>query len=47
MERKKIVMGQFLHAKELGLYHPKTNEFMIFKAKLPSYFINKLEELKL
>ena len=39
--------GQFLHAKELGLYHPKTNEFMIFNAKLPNYFINKLEELKL
>lgn len=44
---KKDNEGQFLHAKELGLYHPKTNEFMTFKAKLPNYFINKLKELKI
>ncbi len=45
--KKKDSDGQFLHAKELGLYHPKTNEFMTFSAKLPDYFVDKLEELKL
>jgi 23S rRNA pseudouridine1911/1915/1917 synthase len=44
---KKDSDGQFLHAKELGLFHPKTNEFMTFKVELPNYFKDKLKELKL
>lgn len=44
---KKDSDGQFLHAKKLGLFHPKTNEFMTFKVELPNYFKDKLKELKL
>ncbi|MCR5422642.1 MAG: RluA family pseudouridine synthase [Bacilli bacterium] len=39
--------GQFLHAKILGFYHPKTNEWMEFESDLPDYFneyLNKLRE---
>lgn len=38
--------GQYLHAKTLGFYHPKTNEFLEFESPLPDYFEEKLEELK-
>ena len=39
--------GQFLHAKILGFYHPRTNEWMEFESDLPDYFneyLNKLRE---
>lgn len=38
--------GQLLHAKELRLKHPKTGEYMIFKAPLPGYFESVLEKLR-
>lgn len=36
--------GQTLHAYTLGFTHPRTNEYMEFKAPLPDYF-NKLLEI--
>lgn len=47
---KKVITalnGQCLHAAELGFVHPRTKEYMEFKAPLPEYFtkfINKLEK---
>jgi 23S rRNA pseudouridine1911/1915/1917 synthase len=38
--------GQLLHAKELHLKHPATNEEMVFKAPLPVYFQKALEKLR-
>lgn len=38
--------GQLLHAKELRLRHPETNEEMIFKAPLPDYFERALKYLR-
>jgi 23S rRNA pseudouridine1911/1915/1917 synthase len=38
--------GQLLHAKELRLRHPETNELMIFKAPLPDYFESVLNKLR-
>ena len=37
--------GQFLHAKTIGFIHPFTQEYMEFSHDLPSYFIDKIEEL--
>ena len=38
--------GQLLHAKELELNHPRTNEKMIFKCDIPNHFENVLKKLK-
>ncbi|MGF0143659.1 RluA family pseudouridine synthase [Sharpea azabuensis] len=38
--------GQYLHAKILGFKHPITGEQMLFEAKLPDYFEEKIEELR-
>ncbi len=38
--------GQFLHAKTIGFIHPFTQEYMEFSHDLPSYFIDKIEELR-
>ncbi len=38
--------GQALHAIKLGLIHPATGEFMIFKAPLPKYFHTILCKLR-
>ncbi|WP_164121588.1 RluA family pseudouridine synthase [Sharpea azabuensis] len=38
--------GQYLHAKILGFKHPTTGEQMLFEAKLPDYFEEKIEELR-
>ena len=38
--------GQFLHAKSLAFYHPRTNEWMEFNSSLPSYFNDFLDELR-
>ena len=38
--------GQVLHASELTLVHPTTNEEMVFKAPLPTYFEELLEKLR-
>ena len=37
--------GQFLHAKKLGFYHPRTNEYMEFDSDLPLEFQAMLDEL--
>ena len=38
--------GQFLHAKKLEFYHPRTNEFLSFETELPNDFIELLKELR-
>lgn len=38
--------GQFLHAKKLEFFHPRTNEFLSFESPLPDYFIKQIEEYK-
>lgn len=38
--------GQLLHASELELNHPKTNQRMNFKCELPDYFTKVLSKLK-
>lgn len=38
--------GQFLHAKTIGFKHPRTGKYMEFSHELPSYFIDKLTELR-
>lgn len=45
---KKIIgnNGQFLHAQTLGFVHPRTKEFLEFKAPLPAYFTAYLKELE-
>lgn len=39
--------GQFLHAKKLEFYHPRTNEFMSFETELPDDFNELLNKLRL
>ena len=38
--------GQTLHAKTLGLIHPRTKQYMEFDAPLPEYFQKLLQQLK-
>lgn len=38
--------GQFLHARTLGLTHPRTGELMTFEAELPEVFKKTLEKLR-
>lgn len=38
--------GQLLHAKELELTHPHTNERLTFESDLPDYFASILEKLR-
>lgn len=40
------VVGQCLHAEKLKFVHPTTNKIVEFKAPLPEYFENILEELE-
>ena len=40
------LQGQCLHARVLGFQHPRTGEYMEFKAPLPDYFMKLLEELR-
>ncbi|MDE6470940.1 MAG: RluA family pseudouridine synthase [Eubacterium sp.] len=45
---KKVITklnGQCLHAGEIGFVHPRTNEYMEFKAQLPQYFDDFLRKL--
>ena len=37
--------GQTLHAKSLGFYHPRTNNFIRFESKLPNDFKKMLDLL--
>ena len=46
---KKVITrlnGQCLHAGELGFVHPRTGEYMEFKAELPDYFTDFLASLE-
>ena len=45
-KQKFALDGQLLHAEELELTHPVTNERMTFSAKIPNYFENVLKKLK-
>lgn len=38
--------GQALHARNLGLVHPTTGEYMEFESKLPSHFQDVLDRLR-
>ncbi len=38
--------GQYLHAKTLGFSHPRTGEWLVFEAPLPTYFNDYLIELR-
>ena len=40
------LQGQALHAKNLGLIHPTTGEYMEFDSKLPKYFEEVLDKLR-
>ena len=40
------LQGQTLHAKILGIIHPRTGEYMEFDAPLPEYFENLLKKLR-
>ena len=40
------LQGQTLHAKILGIYHPRTNKYLEVDAPLPQYFIDLLEKLR-
>ena len=38
--------GQFLHAKKLEFYHPRTNEFLSFETELPEDFTQLIKDLR-
>ncbi|BDF04698.1 RluA family pseudouridine synthase [[Clostridium] hylemonae] len=40
------LQGQTLHAKTLGIIHPRTGEYLEVKAPLPQYFVELLEKLR-
>ena len=40
------LQGQTLHAKILGIHHPRTNEYLEIDAPLPEYFTDLLEKLE-
>ncbi len=46
LKKGKDDFGQYLHATTLGIYHPKKDEFMSFKAQIPKEFQDKLKELE-
>jgi 23S rRNA pseudouridine1911/1915/1917 synthase len=45
-KQKFKVLGQVLHAKELGFIHPTTGEYVEFNSELPQYFQQLLEKLR-
>ena len=40
------LVGQVLHAKEIGFIHPSQEAYMEFDVKLPEYFVEILEKLR-
>lgn len=40
------LQGQTLHAKILGIHHPRTNEYLEIDAPLPEYFTDLLQKLE-
>ncbi len=45
-KKQQAETGQYLHAKTLGFIHPTTNKYMEFNCDMPSYFKDKINELK-
>ena len=39
------LQGQTLHAKIIGIIHPRTGEYLEVEAPLPEYFTNLLDKL--
>ena len=46
LKKHKDSFGQYLHAYSLGIKHPRTKEWVKFKAQLPQEFSNKLKEIR-
>ena len=46
--RRKVIgdQGQFLHAKCIGFYHPRTKNWLEFEVDLPKYFQDFLTTLE-
>lgn len=45
--KKEIVSsGQFLHAKTLGFFHPRTQQWLSFDSPLPDFFVTFMNELE-
>ena len=42
----KGLQGQTLHARTLGIVHPRTGEYLEVEAPLPAYFVKLLERLR-
>ena len=42
----KGLQGQTLHARTLGIVHPRTGEYLEVEAPLPAYFVTLLERLR-
>ena len=40
------LQGQTLHAKTIGILHPRTNEYLEIDAPLPEYFSELLKKLE-
>ena len=40
------LQGQTLHARTLGIIHPRTGEYLEVNAPLPAYFIELLDKLR-
>ena len=43
----KGLQGQTLHAKTLGIIHPRTGEYLEVQAPLPEYFVDLLQKLSI
>ena len=44
--KPKWLMGQCLHAKEIGFVHPRSGEYLHFQSELPDYFKKMLANIK-
>ena len=42
----KGLQGQTLHARTLGIVHPRTGEYLVVEAPLPAYFVQLLDRLR-
>ena len=40
------LQGQTLHARTIGIIHPRTGEYLEVEAPLPAYFVSLLEKLR-
>lgn len=44
--KPKWLCGQCLHAKKLGIVHPRTGEYLEFDSELPDYFVRFLKSIE-